>query len=70
MSIIIFCFTEFVVFLFFLLSFSLDEKETKNQGKKMLPRTSRKLSGLGWPAFLPTQRTSVMGVVESYENDT
>jgi hypothetical protein len=23
----------------FLLSFSLDEKETKNQGKKMLPRT-------------------------------
>jgi hypothetical protein len=24
---------------FFLLSFSLDEKETKNQGKKMLPRT-------------------------------
>jgi hypothetical protein len=24
---------------FFLLSFSLDEKKTKNQGKKMLPRT-------------------------------
>jgi hypothetical protein len=37
---------------FFLLSFSLDEKETKNQGKKMLPRTR-----LGLPAFLPTQRT-------------
>jgi hypothetical protein len=30
----------------FLLSFSLDEKETKNQGKKMLPRTAS-----GWPAF-------------------
>ena len=44
----------------FLLSFSLDEKETKNQGKKMLPRTSRKLSGLSWPAFLPAQRTSLM----------
>jgi hypothetical protein len=39
----------------FLLSFSLDEKETKNQCKKMLPRT-----GLSWPAFLPAQRTSLM----------
>jgi hypothetical protein len=44
----------------FLLSFSLDisaslninSKETKNQGKKMLPRNSQR-----WPAFLPTQRT-------------
>jgi hypothetical protein len=44
----------------FLLSFSLEEKETKNQGKKMLPRASRKLSGLGCPAFLPTQPTSLM----------
>ena len=38
-----------------LLSFSLDEKETKNQGKKMLPP-----AGLGWPAFLPTQCTLLM----------
>ncbi|MFY7733660.1 MAG: hypothetical protein ACOVSR_09275 [Bacteroidia bacterium] len=29
---------------FFLLSFSLDEKETKNQGKKMLPRTWLRLA--------------------------
>jgi len=43
-----------------LLSFSLNEKETKNQGKKMLPRASRLLSGLGWPAFLPVQRTSLL----------
>jgi len=29
---------------FFLLSFSLDEKETKNQGKKMLQRTRPRLA--------------------------
>ena len=30
--------------LFFFLSFSLDEKETKNQGKKMLQRTKPRLA--------------------------
>jgi hypothetical protein len=46
--------------MFFLLSFSIDEKETKNLGKKMLPPASRKLSGFGRPAFLPTQRALLM----------
>jgi hypothetical protein len=31
---------------------NINSKETKNQGKKMLPRNSQR-----WPAFLPTQRT-------------
>ena len=41
-----------IILVFFLLSFSLDEKETKNQGKKKLPRAAQR-----WPAFLPAQRS-------------
>jgi hypothetical protein len=43
----------------FLLSFSLDEKETKNQGKKMLPRTRH-----GLARFFADPTHNVNGIIE------
>jgi hypothetical protein len=42
-----------------LLSFSLDEKETKNQGKKMLPRTRLRLA-----RFFADPTHIVNGIIE------
>jgi len=46
-------------FSFFLLSFSLDEKETKNQGKKMLQRSRLRLA-----RFFADPTLIVNGIIE------